>query len=62
MSRRARGVRVEEEDGKYRVLLMGNFSSSEPSKELLMCEEDFDSMMEQGNRLLENKNRSEVKT
>lgn len=50
---RPRGVRVDFEDGKYRILLMGNFSQAEPSKEMIMCPEDFYNLLEQGNRLKE---------
>ena len=55
-----RGVRVDFEDNKYRILLMGNFSQAEPSKELIMCKEDFYNLLEQGNKFRELDNESSV--
>jgi hypothetical protein len=48
-----RGVRVDQIDDKYRILLMGLFSQGEPSRELVMCKEDFYSILDQGNKLRE---------
>lgn len=50
---RARGVRVDFEDNKFRILLMGDFSAAEPSKEMVMCKKDFYNLLDQGNKFRE---------